>query len=355
MTKYNGVVLLAGLGVAVLAVGEFRVILRRPGFYLAIALTLALIAPHVVAAVSRGEAVSYGLARFDADGWRDRLASLAQLVLGDIGLLMPGLVIVAVGAWRGLFGLSRDPVSPEQRLLLIMNATMQVILLGLVLVGGLDYVFRYSAPYVMMAVLGLAPPLRLTAGWRIRAERELVFTLGGLYLALGLGIAVVYSLFASHSPMQEPTAAGARDPRRMGPQLSVRPGLFHRRSPGGLRHRPGGRRARRRAVLPRHCRRPVVRPRSPGGRRRRRDRHRSRLRKANDLLPSRRGDGPGARGHRAAALDPGREVVHLSLSLRRAAGLRPARRPEARWWPALTGGRPPSLTAMFSMLEQIHA
>ena len=210
LTKYNAAVLLIGLGVAVLTVGDFRVVLRRPGLYGAAALALALVSIHVAAVLERGAAVGYALARFDVEGVSGRLASLGQLALGHVGLLMPGLVVVAVGARRGFLALDRSAPSAAQRLLLVTNATMQVILLGLVLVGGLDYVFRYSAPYAMMAVLALAPWFRLAGRWREWAGRELVATLGTLYVALGLGIAIVYTFFASHSPMQEPTAEGAR-------------------------------------------------------------------------------------------------------------------------------------------------
>ena len=210
LTKYNAVVLLTGLGVAVLATKDFRTVLRRPGFYFAAALTLALVSIHVGAALRRDAAITYGLARFSVEDWHGRLASLGQLVLGDIALLMPGLLVVAVAAWRGFLVPSREPMSAEQRLMLIMNVVMQVILLGLVLFGGLDYVFRYSAPYAMMAVLTLAPLFRLAGAWRAWAERELVLALGGFYVALAIVIGIIYSVFASHSPMQEPTAEGAR-------------------------------------------------------------------------------------------------------------------------------------------------
>jgi len=210
LTKYNAVVLLAGLGVGVLAVPAFHPLLRRPGFYFAAALTLALVSLHVGAALERGAAVSYALERFNSAEGHTRLASLGQLVLGHLGLLMPGLLLVAGGVWRGFLAPSREPLSPEQRLMAIMNVTMQAILLALVLIGGLDYVFRYSAPYAMMAVLALAPLFRLSGGWRTWLGRDLVLLLGGLYLVLALVIGVVYWQFASHSPMQEPTAEGAR-------------------------------------------------------------------------------------------------------------------------------------------------
>lgn len=210
LTKYNAVVLLAGLAVAVLATAEFRPVLRRPGLYLAALLAVALVSVHIAAALGRGAAIDYGIARFDVADWPGRLASLGQLVLGDVALLMPGLLLVAGGVWRGFLAPSREPLSGERRFMVIMNITMQMILLGLVGIGGLDYVFRYGAPYAMMAVLALAPLLRLANGWRTWVERDLVLLLGGIYLAIALVIGVVYWRFASHSPMQEPTADGAR-------------------------------------------------------------------------------------------------------------------------------------------------
>jgi len=210
LTKYNAVVLLAGLGVAVLATAEFRPLLRRPGLYFAAALTLALVSVHVGAVLERGAAVSYALARFNAAEGHGRLVSLEQLAFGHVALLMPGLLVVAGAAWRGFLAPRQEPLCAEHRLMLIMNVTMQAILLALVVISGLDYVFRYSAPYAMMAVLAIAPLFRLAGGWQAWSERELPTVLGGIYLALALVIGIIYSQFASHSPMQEPTAAGAR-------------------------------------------------------------------------------------------------------------------------------------------------
>lgn len=208
LTKYNAVVLLVGLAVGVVAIADYRGLLRRQGLYVAMALTLVLVSPHVVAVLQRGASVNYALARFDAEG-TTRLKSLGQLVIGHLGLILPGLVVIGAGFWRGFLTLDRT-LPAEQRLLLVANVAMQVILLALVVIGGLGYVFRYSAPYVMMIALALAPFFRPTAAWTGRAERELELLLGGLYIGLGIGIAVIYTFFATHSPMQEPTAAGAR-------------------------------------------------------------------------------------------------------------------------------------------------
>ena len=209
LTKYNGVVLLTGLGVAVLVVADLRTMLRRPGLYLAVAITLALLSPHVIAVLERGTAIDYAIARFDAEGWHDRFRRLSQLLLGHVGLLLPGLLLVAGGTWLGNLRRRREPLSPEQRVLLIANAVMLLILLALVLIGGLDYVFRYSAPYAMMIALGLAPFLETAGGWQKWAERDVPTALGGFYLVLGVGLGVAYTFFASHTPMQEPTAEAA--------------------------------------------------------------------------------------------------------------------------------------------------
>lgn len=212
LTKYNAAVLLAGIGVAMLVVPSFRVMWRRAGLYAAIALGLVLVAPHVAAVLVHGQAVSYGLAHFTpAGGAAKRLVDIGQLVLGHAVFLLPGAIIALIGVQQGHLVLRNDTdARDERRFLIVMNIAMQAALLLLVLVGGLDYIFRFSAPYAMMIALGLAPLLRPNGDWRPWAERRVIAVLGGLYLAIGVIVAAVYTVFASHSAMQEPTEAGAR-------------------------------------------------------------------------------------------------------------------------------------------------
>lgn len=212
LTKYNAAILLAGLGVAMVVEPSLRIMWRRPGLYAAIALGLVLVAPHVAAVLVHGQAVSYGLAHFTPAGgaWK-RLVDIGQLLLGHAVFLLPGAIIALIGLKQGNLALRTDhDAQAERRVLLAMNIAMQAALLVLVLIAGLDYIFRFSAPYAMMIALGLAPLLRPIGDWRPWAERRLIAVLGGLYLAIGVIVATVYTVFASHSAMQEPIEAGAR-------------------------------------------------------------------------------------------------------------------------------------------------
>lgn len=212
LTKYNAVVLLAGIGSAMLVVPSFRVMWRRPGFFVAIAVGLVLVAPHIAAVLIHGQAVSYGLAHFTpAGGVTKRLADLGQLVMGHAVFLLPGLIIALIGLRQGFIVLrSDDEAQGERRFLVVMNLAMQAALLLLVAVAGLDYIARFSAPYSMMLALGFAAVLRPNGDWQTWAEHRVVGSISGLYLAIGVIVATVYTFFASHSAMQEPIEAGAR-------------------------------------------------------------------------------------------------------------------------------------------------
>lgn len=212
LTKYNAAVLFLGIGLATLAVAPFRTTLRRPGFYLAIAVGLAVVAPHAFAALDHRSAVEWGLAHFEHAGLAQTLSRLYEYLLGYVICFLPGAIIVVAGLLRGMLVPSPPAAATareEVRFLVVMNLTMQAILLGLVLLAGLDYLFRFDAPYAMMAVPAFAPLVR----WSDRAARwfevEVTATIAGLYLTASLVLVIVYTFFASHTGLQEPTAAGA--------------------------------------------------------------------------------------------------------------------------------------------------
>jgi 4-amino-4-deoxy-L-arabinose transferase-like glycosyltransferase len=214
LTKYNAAVLFAGMAVALLTLPAFRNILRKPGVYLAVVVGTVLIAPHAVAVLGHRAAVTYGLGHFFPDNSiGEKLSDLAELGLGYLIPFLPGLVVMLIGFWKGvLIVQSRQGTAApdEHRFLLVMNATMVIALLGLVVIAGLDYIFRFGAPYAMMAALALAPFVECGAGCREWIERRVVPDIGWIYLAVGTFIAVIYTAFASHSGLQEPTAEAAR-------------------------------------------------------------------------------------------------------------------------------------------------
>jgi len=214
LTKYNAAVLFLGIAVATLAVAPFRAMLRRPGFYLATAVGLVMVAPHALAVLDHRSAVEWGLAHFERAGVAQTLSRLYEYLLGYLICFLPGAVIVVAGVLKRVLAWSAPPDAPaprdDYRFLVVMNLTMQAILLGLVLIAGLDYLFRFDAPYAMLAVPALAPLVR----WRERAvrwfDREVTVTIAGLYFAAAAILVVVYTFFASHTGLQEPTAAAAK-------------------------------------------------------------------------------------------------------------------------------------------------
>ncbi|MEW6643545.1 MAG: glycosyltransferase family 39 protein [Pseudomonadota bacterium] len=213
LTKYNAAVLFLGIAAATLAVAPFRAVLRRPGFYLAVAVGLVVVIPHALAVLNHRSAVEWGLAHFERAGVEQTLSRLYEYLLGYLICFLPGAVIVVAGLLKRVLVWTAPAATPARddvRFLVVMNLTMQAILLGLVLIAGLDYVFRFDAPYAMMAVPALAPLVRWadrTARW---FAREVTATIAGLYLATAVILAVVYTFFASHTGLQEPTAAAAQ-------------------------------------------------------------------------------------------------------------------------------------------------
>lgn len=214
LTKYNTAVLFMGMAMAMLAVPTFRNVPRRPGFYLAVIIGLALVTPHAIAVAQNHGAIAWGIEHFDAaSGFANEINRLYEYLLGYVICLMPGALVVAIGFWRGSIARRRlaDTVSSdEHRFLLVMNATMQIVLLALLLFAGLDYVWRFDAPYAMMAVPALAPLVTWNEGCRAWFERQVSATIAAVYLTAGAIIIVLYLTFASHSGLQEPTPAAAR-------------------------------------------------------------------------------------------------------------------------------------------------
>jgi 4-amino-4-deoxy-L-arabinose transferase-like glycosyltransferase len=213
MTKYNALVLFIGLGAAAAIVPAYRSAYRSYGLYVAALIGLALIAPHVNAVFSHRGALEYGVDHFDFRApLSDKLRSLLEWGAGLIVCAVPAIFTIAFGIWTGAFRIAVDEPTEAydtRSVLLAANIVMQALILGLIFVFGLGYKFRFSPPYVMMALLGLAPWIRWRADGMRWMDRLVVPFAGGLNLLIGVTLAVVYTFFASHSAMQEPTRAGA--------------------------------------------------------------------------------------------------------------------------------------------------
>jgi hypothetical protein len=172
-----------------------------------------LITPHVVAALTHHGAFDYGLDHFRPHSTLgERVRSLIELAVGAAVCSLPGIVIIAFGFWKGYLHIRvyRQPESSDTRnFLLVTNVAMQVLLVGLIAIPGVIYLFRFSPAYVMMAALAIGS----WVGWRSDCEawvsRQVIPFVGGLNLLVGVALTIVYTLFATHSGMQEPTRAGA--------------------------------------------------------------------------------------------------------------------------------------------------
>ena len=158
-TKYTVLVLFVALGLASLAVPQYRKIWLQPYLYVCAAVGVLMVSPLLYAIATRTDSVGHaeGLLAWDAPvGWR--IFNLWQMALGLLLYLAPGWIILAGGflrrdcRWAGGGG-----ASPEVRFLRVSNAVLLGILALLVLVGGLSFSSRYVAPFLILFALAVCP------------------------------------------------------------------------------------------------------------------------------------------------------------------------------------------------------
>lgn len=213
LTKYNAVVLFMGMASSIILLPAFRTVLKRPGFYIAVAIGTALILPHAAAVLRQRAAFEYGLDHFDLQNpLSKRLDGIAQLLLGYLIFAAPGYLTIAFGLWKQLLVVRplRQDRSAAPHFLLFTAAAAHIILIILVMVTGLNFLARFGAPYIMLTFLACASLIECSAHCMRWFDRVAVPFLGGLYLTAGIVVAVIFTMFASHSVMQEPTAEAAR-------------------------------------------------------------------------------------------------------------------------------------------------
>ena len=213
LTKYNALVLLAGLGVSMAVIPAYRAMFREWRLYAGVVIGLALIAPHVVAAFNHVGPIEYGVATLNShSSLLMRLDYLANWIVGAFIGVFPGLLAVVFGWYTGVlrFDGGKDDVNRDARLaLLVTTIAINVVVLGLILAAGLAFRFRYSPPYSMVAVLAVAPWVTWRADAGTWINGVVARSIGVFNLAIALVLIVVYTFFASHSGMQEPTKAAA--------------------------------------------------------------------------------------------------------------------------------------------------
>lgn len=214
LTKYNAVILFLAMAIGIVWLPAFRTILKRPGPHVALAIGGLIFLPHAIAVLHYGSTVAYGMRRFSGGVPVVELAKrISQIPIGYLLFLAPGWIVVAIALWqrRMVLRLQRFGKMPdEMQFLLVINIAMICLLLCLVGLFGLDYIFRYGAPFVELAAIALAPLVVWVESRREIGERDTVRALGLVYLTVLASLCVGYTFFFSHSGLQEPTAAAAR-------------------------------------------------------------------------------------------------------------------------------------------------
>jgi 4-amino-4-deoxy-L-arabinose transferase-like glycosyltransferase len=154
LAKYSAVLLILALGAAALWIADYRRVFGNKKLYCAAALGSAMVLPNLALELRAGQAAAYGAQYFNA--WASafrRAQSLVTLVGGPVLLLAP-LWIAAPLLWkRGWLSIGPDPRCKEVRLLLAAAAVLALLFLGLIILGGLRYVERFSYAWLPLAAL----------------------------------------------------------------------------------------------------------------------------------------------------------------------------------------------------------
>lgn len=211
-TKYTAPVLFGALAAASLLVPQYRKIWVNPYLYACVGIGVLTVAPLLHAILTRTDSVGHaeGLLSWDAPlNWR--LFNLWQMALGLILYLAPAWIILAAGFLRRdcRMAAAADLTNPTLRFLQIANLASLAVLAALVLIGGLSFSSRYVAPFLILFVLAVCPRIDFDrsrwAGIESRTLRTLTLTATAMLIAGTL----IYSVFASHDVMQEPSVEAA--------------------------------------------------------------------------------------------------------------------------------------------------
>ncbi len=215
LTKYTAGLLFAAGAIATLAVAEYRHIWRNPRLYMAVAVGVLLVVPHLIALRAHPNAISYAeqfaLSRPSLGGG---LHGLAMFAGGALLFLAPGWIILGAGFLSRNCKLDRHPegeaaTAATRRFLLVLALALVAVLFALVLGLGTALNHRYGAPLFGFFVIAGAPYVALNPATWPQAARATVVAAGLTALAVFVISLVVYGIFTSHNYMQEPSAQAA--------------------------------------------------------------------------------------------------------------------------------------------------
>ena len=207
-TKYSVAILVAGLAVASLVVGEYRRQWRNPRFYAACIGVVLLSVPYFVAlrhdpaAIANAEVRVRGLAL----PLHAHLANLMRMVEGPLIYLTPGWIMIALGLARRQFLLvrPRDAAEPTIRFLRWTFLGAVGCTVAMILGIGLFYLPRFDIPLFGLLILAGAPLIEIDRARWPKVEGQVLFTAGAIVVATFAIAVVAYTVFTSHNNMQEP-------------------------------------------------------------------------------------------------------------------------------------------------------
>ena len=202
LAKYFTFFLLLALALAVLATPSHRVLLRRPGPYVAAAIAVAVFVLHLVPLMSAQGVFGYAGETLQPAAGLTRRLDWFFSVVGSVALFaLPLVIALAIVAWRRQLRFAGVPPDGAPRVILLTAAFLYGMTLLLTLLG-LRFRIRYGGPMLPFAMLALFCLVRL------EAPRDFLRAMLVIWSVMAAGVAVLAVAFP-RSYLREPAPAAA--------------------------------------------------------------------------------------------------------------------------------------------------
>lgn len=202
LAKYFTFFPLLALTIAVLLTPSHRVLLRRPGPYIAAAIALAVFILHLIPLMKATGAFGYAGETLQPGAGVTRRLDWFFSVIGSVALFgLPLLIALGIVAQRRQVRLVGVPADGAPRVILLTAILLYGMTLALTLLG-LRFRVRYGGPMLPIGLLGLFCLVRMEAWADFRRAMLIIVSVVGVgTFALALAIPGVY--------LREPAPAGA--------------------------------------------------------------------------------------------------------------------------------------------------
>ena len=205
LAKYTSLLYLLSLTAAVITIPECRVILRKPGPYIATGIALVLFSFHLQALLLELDPFGHAFSVFLGFGSPFyHGASFLRFIQTLIIFNLPILIALSIAKRRGLLHTIGAP-REGHKLIIVRTVTLIYTAILLLIVGaGLTFRSRWGAPMQPLFLLALFCMVRL------EPQTTRVFAVGmmavlGLLFVGSMGLALLHP----HSNLQEPAPAAA--------------------------------------------------------------------------------------------------------------------------------------------------